>query len=304
MSDRLPPLKALRVFVAIARHQSVSRAAAELHLTHSAVSHQLRLLQQETGSLLVERSGRGLRLTPAGAAYADRVDRAFAEIEAATRALLGRPRELRVSAMPSFAARWLLPRLGDFVAAHPAIDIVVQSTQRLADLKGGEVDVALRFGRGDYPGLHVETLLADWYAPMCSPDFAARHGLDGLAPAALAARLGELPLLRSDNEPWSLWFAATGVSAAEPQRGLLFNDSSLMLAAAASGQGLCLGRHSIAADDLAAGRLRRPCAAIAASPNSNWFVCRPGDLEVPAIAAFRSWLRERAAAMPAGGQAR
>lgn len=313
MLERLPSLNALRVFLAAAEHQSISRAATTLHLTHSAVSHQVRLLQEELGIALFERSGRGLKLTPAGASYAERIERAFADIREATQALVHdtRRRPLRVSSMPSFAANWLLPRLGDFISAHAEIDVEVQSTGRLADIKGGEVDVALRYGRGSYAGLHCELLMHDWHFPVCARDFARRHGL--LPPvsrsgggerkrvAEFARDIDEIPLLRSDNEPWTPWFAAAGVAGREPTRGPIFDDSSLMLLAAVAGQGICLGRHAITMDELATGRLIRPFATVVEAPNSYYFVCRNADLATPSVAAFRDWLQTQASATPQPG---
>lgn len=313
MSERLPSLNALRVFLAAAEHQSVTRAAASLHLTHSAVSHQIRLLQAELGVALLERSGRGLKLTAAGAAYAGRIERAFADIREATQALVrdARRRPLRVSSMPSFAANWLLPRLGDFISAHPEIDVEVQSTTRLADVKGSEVDVALRFGRGSYAGLHCELLMHDWHFPVCAPDFARRHGLmpadsrstsgERKRVAAFARKLDEIPLLRSDNEPWTPWFAAAGVAGREPTRGPIFDDSSLMLLAAVAGQGICLGRHAITMDEIASGRLVRPFATVVEAQNSYYFVCRGADLATPSVVAFRNWLEARTKATPRPG---
>lgn len=294
MSERLPSLNALRIFIAVARHRGVSRGAEALHLTHSAVSHQIRLLQEDLGVTLLERSGRGLRLSAAGAVYADRIERAFQEIEAATRALAAgrRKRPLRVSTMPSFAARWLLPRLGDFISAHPDLDVEMQSTARLADVKSGEVDVALRFGTGHYPGLFSELLMRDWYFPVCSPEFARRYRL------ADPPSLDGVPLLRSDNEPWSWWFPAAGIDAGEPERGTIFDDSSLMLQAAAAGQGLCLARQSIARDDIVAGRLLRPFSAVVESPNAYYFVCRAGEIETAPIAPFRHWIKAQADVYP------
>lgn len=308
MSSRLPPLHALRVFAAVAEQRSVSRAAAALHLTHSAVSQQLRQLQAQLGVALVERHGRGVRLTAAGAAYAERVGRAFAELREATQALVAAQasRPLRLSAMPSFAATWLLRRLGEFIAMHPEFDVEVQSTGRLADVGGGEVDVALRFGLGRYPGLHSERLMADWHFPVCSPAFARKHGLappktgggagERQRVADFARRLADIPILRSDNEPWAPWFAAAGVTATEPTRGPIFDDSALMLHAAEAGQGICLGRHAITIDTLASRRLLRPFTTVVEAGNAYYFVCRPGDLALPALAALRAWLLAQAQA--------
>ncbi|HNE41219.1 transcriptional regulator GcvA [Accumulibacter sp.] len=288
---RLPPLGSLRVFVAAARSQSVTGAAAELHLTHGAVSHQLRQLQEQLGVALFERHGRGLKLTAQGAVYAEQVARALGEIGQATEQLLAMRdyRRLRVSCMPSFAARWLLPRLGSFISHHRELDVEVQSSARLADIKGGEADVALRFGHGRYPGLSCRLLMRDWYYPVCSPEFIARHAL--LDPA----QLGELPLLRSNDELWQPWFTAAGLIVDEPQRGAVFDDSNLMLMAAASGQGVALARHTLALDGLASGALRRPFRLAVESPLSYYFICRLADEQQAGIVAFRAWVFEEAA---------
>jgi len=154
-THRTPPLGSLRVFVAAAQTGSVTAAAAQLHLTHGAVSHQLRGLQDYLGVALFERNGRGLKLTVQGTAYAAQVARALADIGNATEKLIASRdyRRLRVSCMPSFAARWLLPRLGAFVTNQHDLDVEVQSSALQADIKGGEADIALRFGYGHYPGL-------------------------------------------------------------------------------------------------------------------------------------------------------
>ncbi len=302
MSDhrRTPALGSLRVFVAAARSQSVTGAAAALHLTHGAVSHQLRQLQDHLGIALFERHGRGLRLTAHGAAYAEELARAFADIDQATDRLLASRvyRRLRVSCMPSFAARWLLPRLGNFIARHPECDVEVQSSARLADIKGGEADVALRFGHGRYPGLNCRLLMKDWYYPVCSPDFHRRHELNS------PAQLITLPLLRSPDEHWLPWFSAAGLVIDEPQRGAIFDDSSLMLMAAASGQGVALARHTLAVDDLANGRLLRLFTTIIESPLAYYFLSRPADEEQPAVVSFRDWLFQEAASYsPPAGEA-
>lgn len=291
---RLPPLNALRIFVAVARLGGVSRAAEALHLTHSAVSHQIRALQEDLGITLFEKRGRGLALASEALAFAARVEAAFNEIELATRELSARRRaRLRISTIPSFAARWLLPRLGDFIASWPDIDVEVESSPRVADIKGGEIDIAIRFGSGRYPGLHTELLMRDWLFPVCSPEFAHSHHL------ADPPSLDGLPLLHSDNEPWSWWFPAAGIVAEEPARGLLFSDSALMLQAAISGQGLGLARQTIAADAIHAGLLLRPFTALAESPHLYYFVCRKDTLESAAVAKFRQWVFRQAEEFPA-----
>lgn len=296
---RRPPLGSLRAFVAAAQAGSVTGAAAKLNLTHGAVSHQLRQLQDYLELALFEPAGRGIRLTEVGAAYATEVARALAQIDKATDKLVAARgyRRLRVSCMPSFAARWLLPRLGHFISAHRDIDVEVQSSIRLANIKGGEADVALRYGSGRYPGLFSQLLMDDWHYPVCSPEFAARNEL------SRAEQLLALPLLHSDNEPWQPWLRAAGVDVEEPQHGTMFDDSSLMLMAAVAGQGVALARHSLAIDDLLGGRLLRPFSIAVATPYAYYFVCRLADEEQASVAAFRSWLcGEVAGYQPPDGQ--
>lgn len=293
MSLRPPPFNALRIFIAVARYGGVSRAAEALHLTHSAVSHQIRALQEELGVTLFEKRGRGLALASDAFAFASRVEAAFNEIDVATRELAARRRtRLRISTIPSFAARWLLPRLGDFISSCPEVDVEVESSPRVADIKGGEIDIAIRFGSGHYPGLHTELLMRDWLFPVCSPEFADSHSLTD------PASIDDLPLLHSDNEPWSWWFPTAGIVAEEPERGLMFSDSALMLQAAISGQGLGLARQTIASDAIRAGLLVRPFRALAESPHSYFFVCRKEKLESPPVARFREWIFSQAAAFP------
>lgn len=292
MSDLPVPLNALRTLVAVVRYGGVSRAAAQLHLTHSAVSHQIRAVQETLGLALFEKRGRTLVPTRLGAAYIARLDAAFDEIGQATQTLLDSRADsrLRLSTTPSFAAHWLLPRLGDFIAAHPGVDIEVESSSRLANLHDGEIDVALRFGAGQYPGLFSQLLMRDRIFPVCSPAFAEAHrladppGLDGL------------PLLHANGEPWSWWLPAAGIVADAPTHGTVFSDSSLMLQAALAGQGIGLARQSVAAEALAAGRLLRPFSAEAETPHAYYFVCRKDKVETLAVAAFRRWLGAQVAA--------
>lgn len=280
------PLNALRTLVAVVRHGGVSRAAEALHLTHGAVSHQIHAVQGALDIALFEKRGRNLVPTREASAYVARIDAALTEIEQATATLLdahNTPR-LRLTTTPSFAARWLLPRLGDFIAANPGIDIEIESSSRLSNLQDGEFDAAIRFGTGQYPSLHSELLMHDWIFPVCSPAFAADHhladppGLDGLT------------LLHAEGEPWSWWFPAAGIDTAEPGHGALYSDSSLLLQAATAGQGLGLARASVAHDAIVAGLLIRPFAVRAKTPHSYYFVCRKDRIALPAVTHFRHWL--------------
>ena len=293
MSKRLPSLNALRAFVAVARHGGVSRASQALNLTHSAVSHQIRALQEELGVKLFDKAGRGLILTSDGNRFAARVEAAFNDIEnAAAELSASSHKRLRIGTISSFAACWLLPRLGDFISSCPDIDVDVQSTNNPSDLTIGDADVWIAFGTGPFPGLFSELLLRDWLFPVCSPEFAERYQLHD------HSWNDNIPLMHSSYEPWSLWFAAAGITAREPQRGIMFDNSALILQAAIKGQGLGLVRHSLAHDDIVAGRLVRPFSACADSPMSYYFLCRTEKLGTPPVTRFRQWIEQQFASFP------
>ena len=234
--SRLPAMQALRAFDAAARLSSLSRAAESLHLTHGAISHQIKALEAELGVALVERAGRGIRLTEEGERFAARVREALDRLAEAVRDVTDKsnPRRIRVSVVPSFAARWLLPRIGRFIAAHPDIDLDVRATLVLVDFQRDDVDFAVRHGRGDWPGVVAEPMFEETYFPVCSPRLAG-----GRLPAR-PADLAHHVLLRGEGEPWTPWFRAAGLDWPEPTRGAMFNDSSHMVQAAAEGQGIAI----------------------------------------------------------------
>lgn len=293
MSKRLPSLKALRAFVAVAHHGGVSRAAEALNLTHSAVSHQIRSLQEELGVTLFDKAGRGLNLTREGGRFAARVEAAFAEIEDAAHELGNNThKRLRIGTISSFSACWLLPRIGDFISSCPDIDVHVQSTNKPTEFKTGEADVSIGFGAGPFPGLFSELLLRDWLFPVCSPEFARQYNLHD------HAWTDSVPLMHSSYEPWSLWFAAAGIVAKEPEHGIMFDNSALILQAASKGQGLGLVRYSLAYDDLVAGRLVRPFSAYVDSPMSYFFLCRMDKLDTAPVTLFRQWIKHQIADFP------
>jgi LysR family glycine cleavage system transcriptional activator len=285
---RLPNLSALRAFEAAARHQSFARAAAELFVTHSAISHQIRGLESELGVSLFARVGRRVELTELGRTYAEQVNSAFIQLAQATQGLSKdvRERRLVLTTLPSFAARWLAPRIGRFIVAHPELDVELRSSTDLVELEQSEVDVAVRFGTGPYPGLHVETLMQESYFAVCSPGF---NG--GVLPAT-PAEVPALPLLRSEYERWRFWLDAAGLpDAPEPIRGATYQDSSLLLEAAIDGQGIAMVRASLAAEPLAAGKLVRLFAHIVAPSPWNYFlVCSKTKAQRPAVRAFRDWI--------------
>ena len=286
---QLPALNAIKAFEAASRHESFSRAADELFVTHGAVSHQIRALEAELGIALFERDGKRVRLTEVGCRYAKEVRAALMALAEATRSVRAGDRERRlvVSILSSFAARWVTPRIGHFIEQYPEIDLELLSTNALADFARDDVDAAVRFGFGQYEGLHVEPLLDEVFFPVCSPNYNS-----GQLPAT-PADLPSYALLRSDDELWRPWFAAAGlISASEPKRGVLYQDSSNLLQAAADGQGIALVRRSIAMHEIAAGRLVRLFDIDGPSPWAYYFVCPPRSMETARVRAFRDWLFE------------
>jgi LysR family glycine cleavage system transcriptional activator len=291
MATRLPLMQALRAFEATARERSLTKAAQALHVTHGAISHQIKALEADLGVRLVERAGRGIRLTDEGERFAARIRTAFAELTTAVQEITARanPRQLRVSIAPSLAARWLLPRISRFHAAHPDIDLVVSSAIAIVDFQRDDADVAIRYGYGRWEGVRVEHLLDDAFFPVCSPRIA------GGVPRS-PADLARYPLLRADDEPWKPWFEAAGLDWPEPARGPIFSDSALLMQAAAEGQGIALGRRTLLGNDERNGVLVRPFAIETPTPRRIYLVHPPRKADSPKIAAFREWLMAEIAA--------
>ena len=286
MSDsRLPNFSALRAFEAAARHQNFSRAADELHLTHGAISHQVRALEEELGVALFVRNGRHVKVTPDGLRFAQVLGKAFVDIGIAADAL--RPasasKRLTISSIPSFAARWLAPRLGRFIDLHPDIEVVLQSSGQLQDLARDAIDVGIRFGRGHYPGLVVQRLMGDIYYPVVSPDYRG-----GRLPAS-PQELEQASLLRS-IEPWTPWLRAAGLALPEPSGGLMFEDLSMLIRSAVDGNGVALVRHVVAMQEIASGQLLRLFDIATPCPDEYFFVSPPGAAGKPQVHAFRAWL--------------
>ena len=283
-------MQALRAFEAVARTGSLTKAAEGLHLTHGAISHQLKGLEEDLGVRLTERAGRGIRLTDEGARFASRVRVALAELSEAVREVVdhSNPRQFRVSVMPSFAARWLLPRVGRFFAAHRDIDLDVRATSTLVDFRRDDADAAIRYGMGNYPGVLSEHLMDDVYFPVCS------QKIDGGVPKK-PSDLSRYLLLRSDAQVWQAWFRAAGLDWPEPARGPIFNDDSHLMQAAIEGQGVALARSSLIGNDLINGVLVKPFDVEVPSPWRYYLVYPPAFAHSPKLAVFRQWLREEIA---------
>jgi len=295
MSVRFPPMSALRAFEAAARHLSFSRAAEELHITQSAISHQIRHLEELWEVRLFERRGRRLNLTLAGHSIAPVVRDFIERLSAILQELQDDDKHgaLRVSLLQSFAFKWLVPRLGHFNQAHPDIEVWLSTTTELIDIGQGQADVAIRLGRGEWPGLHRVLLLREYVFPVCSPYF-----LERMTPPEKPADLLGYPLLRrytKDITPrWRDWFRDAGVEVQKMPRGTLFSDSSMALQAALDGQGVALARSAHVADDLKAGRLVKLFKIYSESAVAYYIVCVQGRQNELAIKAFREWLLDEA----------
>lgn len=298
---RMLPLNALRSFDAAARRLSFAAAASELGVTPAAVSVQVRRLEEWVGAPLFVRGHRSIALSAAGQTLAPRLTALFADMES----LLSEVADLdagslQVSAMPSFASKWVAPRLAGFVSRHPQIQVRLSGADRRADFERDGVDVGLRYGDGEWGAdLHAELIVRARAFPVCSPALAAECAGD---PARIdPARLlhDESTLVAPGLPTWSAWFAEAGIPRAgegpEEGKGPLFSNSHMALSAAVAGQGYALGLSPLVDDDLAAGRLVRPFPQAIESAFGFWFVCRRARLDEPKIAAFRAWVFEEAA---------
>ncbi len=304
MRRRLPPLNSLRVFETVARHLSVTKAADELSVTPAAVSHQIKTIEDHLGIPLFQRNKGNLLLTDAGQAILPGIRGAFEQFAAAIEEIdnLGDAGVLTISVAPSFAAKWLLPRLDRFQAKYPEIDVRVAASMSLADFHGDGVDLAIRYGAGRYPDLHVERLLDEAVFPVCSPRL-----LNGPVPLDTPAALKHLTLLHDDSpddDPscptWSMWLKAAGVEDVDGTRGPKFNQSSLVVEAAVLGRGVALGKSLLAAADLAEGRLVKPFGDVVSVDFAYFIVCPEAKLALRKVSLFCDWLRaEAGAAAPA-----
>ena len=291
LSERLPPLSALRVFEAAARHPNFSVAAGELHVTPGAVSRQISVLEASIGVALFVREPRRTRLTAAGVQLAERLRVVFGLLHDAVRDI-GREdaRRVVVTVLPSFASRWLLPRLPGFSERHPGIEIDLRPSREVVDLERAGFDLAIRYGRGRWPRADACPLLGERLFPVCAPKLAR-----SLRPRSLDDVLA-MPLIHDSDFPWSLLLEQQGMSTPRRLPGIRVDDSSIAMQAAERGQGVLLGRSVLVADALAEGRLKRLLRVSVASEFS-YHVAWPRQRNLsPAAEAFRSWLCEAAAA--------
>jgi LysR family glycine cleavage system transcriptional activator len=296
--SRLPPLNSLRAFVVAARHMSFSKASGELHVTPAAISQQIRQLEEQLGCELFRRSGRALTLTEEGQACLPGLSDAFEKIVEALERIDASQESgpLTVSVAPSFAAKWLVPRLENFREIHPEIDVQIAASMHLVDFTGEDVDCAIRYGRGDYGTLFAERILRETVFPVCSP-LLQQNGALPRHPADLAGFTllhDASPDLDPSCPDWGMWLKAAGVDGVAVDRGLRFNQSSLVLEAAIAGQGVALAKGQLAAEDLRTGRLVRPFKMAQKLDFAYFLVCPPRKTSLGKVAAFQSWLHAQA----------
>ncbi|GAA4253476.1 transcriptional regulator GcvA [Azospirillum formosense] len=291
MAYRLPPLNTLRLFEAAGRHQSFKAAAEELHLTPSAVSHGIQTLEDWLGVELFLRGNRSLSLTPAGHAYLPRVRDALHALALATESVPGRAPSgrLSVSAAPTFALRWLIPRLPAFQERHPAITVALDTAHRVVEFPRDGIDAGIRLGRGDWPGLAALKLMEEDLVPVAAPALAARIA----CPADLAA----VPLLHvaDVSEDWTAWAEAAGLPPAALddglKRGLRLDAIHMAVDAAVRGLGVIIGRRPTVDPELASGQLVEVMGPRLRAKSAYWLVTAQDSLRRPEVAAFRAWMR-------------
>ncbi|MGH7319248.1 MAG: transcriptional regulator GcvA [Candidatus Rokuibacteriota bacterium] len=322
MGTSLPPLNALRAFEAAARHLSFKMAAEELHVSPTAVSHQIRTLEEYFQVRLFRRLNRPLELTAAAQAALPKLREGFQCLAEAVEALRKKEsvRILSISAAPAFVAKWLVPRLQRFVARHPDIEVRISATMHSVDGHHAEAQamaeemgirdeapgVEIRFGAGHYPGFHVDKLLSVCVTPACSPRLLqGEHALRSPDDLRHHTLLHDDALRLADGQAdWAVWLKRAGVTNVDPTRGPHFSHAALALDAAADGLGLALTMEPLAAADLATGRLIAPFELRVPLSSAYYVVCQEARASQPHIAAFRQWLLAEAGGMGRGGARR
>lgn len=288
MATRLPPVHALSAFESAARHGSFALAADELHITPSALSHRIRLLEEYVGERLFLREGRSVVLSEFGRRYLDVVRsalRTLADFPLPHRSAVVQPR-IKVTVPPTFARYLLLPRLEEFTRQHPKIVVEIFLSVPLYDLSLSESDVEVRFGAGKYPDIVAEKLFEEPAFPVASPGYLAKLGI-----LTSPSDLQRATLLRSALEPWQPWFEAAGLDWPEPSAGLRLDDLGLLLEAVRHGYGVGLTRKHFAQEMIARGEVVRLFdICLTTPPHAYYLVHEPQVVSRPEVATFVQWL--------------
>ena len=287
---RLPPLNALKAFEAAGRHLSFTRAADKLFVTQAAVSHQIKALEEWLGVSLFRRQNRNLLLTDIGQAYLPPLSRAFNGIDTATQRLARQDQAgiLNISVLGSFAAKWLVPRLGHFTDSHPDITVRILAEDSLVDFNQEDVDLAIRYSREPASNLHAERILTEEFFVVCSPDLPT-----GDTPLNSPEDLRHHTLLHDQmREDWQMWLEHAGVQVA-PRRSVGFSHSNMVLDAAVDGLGVALGRSILVADDIAAGRLIKPFDLSLRAEFAYFLVCPESHIQRRKVQVFPDWIFKR-----------
>ncbi len=292
MSRRLPPLNSLRVFETAARHLSFTRAAEELFVTQAAVSHQIKALEEFLGLKLFRRRNRSLLLTEEGQSYFSDIKEIFSSLSEATDKVLERSSKgaLTISLSPSFAIQWLVPRLSDFNQRQPDIDVRIKAVDMDEGSLTEDVDVAIYYGRGNWPGLRVEMLYQEQLLPLCSPQVLLNE-----KPLASIDDLRFHTLLHdTSRKDWKQFVKQFNLHDMNVNQGPIFSHSTMVLQAAAHGQGIALGNNVLAQPELNAGRLVAPFEEVLVSKNAFYLVCSEKQADTGRIATFREWILSKA----------
>jgi len=296
---QIPPLNGLRVFEAAARHLSFTKAAEELNVTPGAVSQQIKALEDFLQTPVFRRQKRSLLLTDEAQASLPILREGFDKLAEAGKILSAKADtgRLTVSVAPSLASKWLVPRLDRFQEAHPEIDVWVSADMDVVDFAVDDVDLAIRYGSGRYPGLVIDHLMAEKIVPVCSPQLlTSEHPLKSPQDLVHHTLLHDSSPDKDENCPnWPMWLKAAGVCHKQGERGLKFNQSSLVIEAAVAGKGVALAKSALALADLEAARLVIPFDLTTPTDFGYYIVHPPSKSSSQAVKLFTAWLKEEAA---------
>lgn len=291
MKKTLPPLNSLRAFEAVARHLSVVKAAEELFVTHSAVSQQVKLLEDYLGMTLLDRRGGKIRVLEHATSYAAELTLAFNTMRFATEQLQSKENDhiLTINLLSTFAMRWLIPRLQEFQTEFPDIEIRLSTPTHVVDFNAESIDLAIYYGDGNWPELHVDFLFDEYLVPVCSPELAKQ-----IKTMPIASALQHYKLLYVDAEErknaWAVWLAAANLQEPRSANQMHFQSSVQALAAAMNGLGIAIAPEGFITEDLANKRLVIPFKTRVKAPASFYLVCPARYLQRKKIKAFRNWI--------------